>query len=122
MKKTLGSALLALVALSTTSFAYAGTFTYYRLFANSESLRSLDINQPPHAFHVKGTISNNGPIQWSSKVEGKGKLCSDGRDILDLSSGVTYAAADGARPAGPYVLGCKSGSLFTPSSLEVQNR
>ncbi len=120
MKKSLGSALLALVVLSVATVANAGTITYYRLMTNSESLRSLDVIQPPRAFHVKGVVTNSG-IQWSNKVEGKGKLCSEGSDVLDLSTGVTYTAADGKKPAGPFLLGCKAGTIFTPSSLDVQN-
>jgi hypothetical protein len=117
MKKFLVSAVLAVVALTGSSFA--GGLTYYRLTNDPNALRAIDVIQPPRAFHVKGVATSNG-IQWSSKVEGKGKLCSDGKDWLGLNDGVIHEANDGVQPSGPYVLGCKAGNAFTPSSLDVQ--
>jgi hypothetical protein len=117
MKKFLATAVLAVVALTGSSFA--GGLTYYRLTNDPNSLRSIDVIQPPRAFHVKAVASETG-MQWSSKVEGKGKLCPEGKDWLSLNDGVIHAANDGSQPSGPYVLGCKSGNAFTPSSLDVQ--
>ena len=117
MKKILASAALAIVALAGTS--YARGLTYYRTMTDPASLQSIDLSRPPRAFHVKGIASSDGKFEWGKKVEGKGKLCADGKDWLNLNDGKIHAAGDNAKPTGPYVVGCKAGNTLTPSSLEV---
>lgn len=117
MKKFVASTLLAIVALAGTS--YARGLTYYRTLSDPNSLRFIDAAQPPRAFHVKGVATADGKFEWAKKVEGKGKLCADGKDWLNLNDGTIHDASDNAKPNGPYVVGCKAGNTLTPSSLEV---
>ena len=123
MKKMLMTAAVSLFAFAAVASAdLAATSkgaTHYRLLSEPTSLREVDIMKKPQAFHVKAVPSGNG-LQWVAKVEGRGKLCTDGQDLLSLNDGSIIKGNSGAKPAGPYVVGCAaSNGVFTPSSLDV---
>lgn len=126
MKKTLTVAALALFALASLATASSTTLAttdqsknaaIYRLLSSPSSMRTFDVMKQPRAWHVKA-LATNGSYTWVNKVEGKGKLCPNGTDMLSLNDG--NVLKEGTKPVGPYIVGCSADNgVFTPSSTEV---
>lgn len=93
--------------------------THYRLLSDPKSIRQIDWSQPPLSLHVKGYLTNRGFVP-TSQVEGKGKVCENGQDWVDLDGGAVHRATEGVAPKSPYISGCvtKLGA-FVPSTRQV---
>lgn len=101
------------------SDAVAGKFspTIYRLVSDPDMLLDLEIGRQVRPYHVKGQVVN-GKVIWASQIEGKGKLCPEGKEWVALNHGTIHPATE--TPAGPHILGCRaSNGLFQPASTEV---
>lgn len=97
----------------------SGSSTHYRLLSDPRNVRDIDWSNPPSGLHVKGRMTTAG-FQPLGQVEGRGSLCTDGKDFVTLSDGAYYAAAEGATPKGYYLYGCKSMTGgFKPASREL---
>jgi hypothetical protein len=90
----------------------------YILLSAPTSVRQWSAINPAYALHVRGTMTSRGFIPVGG-VQGRGKLCADGKDWVSLSDLKIHTASEGATPVAPYVLGCASGSTFSPSSREI---
>ncbi len=90
----------------------------YILLDAPNQVRNVDWSTQIYPMHVYGTMTSKGfsPI---GKVEGHGKLCSDGKDFLSLSDLTVHKASDGKTPQAPYLLGCATASGFQPSTLDI---
>lgn len=94
--------------------------TNYRLMSDPPAIRTLSWSNVPSTMHIKGVVTNKGFLPLG-KIEGSGKLCADGKDWLDLTTGTIHVASENATPASPYVMGCKSKlGGFSPATREIQ--
>jgi hypothetical protein len=134
MKKlALVSILLLAVACSSTSMTsssptaagaigdaakFAKAPTHYVLLSDPKSPRELDWDAEHRAsFYVKGYMTNAGFMPVGS-VEGRGRLCADGKEWVDLKNLEVHAAGDA--PKAPYVMGCRTSmGAFVPSTRDV---
>lgn len=82
------------------------------------AVREWNAIDPEYGLHVRGTMTSRGFVPVGG-VQGRGKLCADGKDWVSLTDLKVHKASEGSTPAAPYVLGCASGSTFTPASREV---
>jgi hypothetical protein len=97
----------------------SGSASHYRLLSDPRNVRDINWSNPPSALHIKGRMTTAG-FQPVGQIEGRGSLCSEGRDFVTLSDGQFHAAADGATPTGLYVYGCKSMTGgFKPATREI---
>ena len=87
------------------------------LLSSPAAARAIDITMPPQGLHVRGKMTTAG-FQPAGEIQGRGKFCADGKDWLSLSDLRLRKAGDGT-PVAPYILGCVSGSTFSPASREV---
>ncbi|MCU1349718.1 MAG: hypothetical protein JWO56_2748 [Acidobacteria bacterium] len=109
---------------SNTGFASTGVATNkldatsYILLDSPNQIRPVDWSSTVYPLHVYGTLTNKGFIP-AGGIEGKGKLCADGKDFLSLVDLKVYKAADGKTPVAPYIAGCATTNGFQPSSRDV---
>ena len=94
--------------------------TNYVLLSSPTTLQTIDPSTSTGVWglHVEGTMTNRG-FYPTSKVEGHGDLCADGKDWLSLSDLRVHKASEGGSPAAPYLLGCVSGNGFKPASRDI---
>jgi hypothetical protein len=92
--------------------------TSYILLDSPNQVRMVDWSSTVYPLHIYGTMTNRG-FYPAGTIEGKGKLCADGKDWLSLSELKVYKAADGKTPTAPYVTGCATASGFQPSSRDI---
>ncbi|MFN2441541.1 MAG: hypothetical protein ABR517_02540 [Thermoanaerobaculia bacterium] len=92
--------------------------THYRLLSDPKSIREIDWSRPPRDLHVKGVLTNQG-FQPVGNVLGRGRLCTEGTDFVNLKDGSFHSTGE-ATPQSPYVSGCKGRTGgFMPSSREI---
>jgi len=96
----------------------ASTAPDYILLSAPNAAREWNAIDPEYRLHVRGTMTNNGFLPVGG-VQGKGKLCADGKDWVSFSDLKVHKASDGGSPTAPYVLGCASNSGFTPASRDL---
>lgn len=82
------------------------------------AVREWNAIDPEYGLHVRGTMTNQGFVPVGG-VQGRGKLCADGKDWVSLSDLKIHKASEGTTPVAPYILGCASGYSFTPASREI---
>jgi hypothetical protein len=90
----------------------------YVLLSSPTSVRDWDATDPEIGFHVRGAMTTRGFVP-AGGVQGRGKLCADGKDWISFSDMKVHKAADGGTPTAPYLLGCASGTTFVPASREI---
>ncbi|MFZ2491377.1 MAG: hypothetical protein WA208_07815 [Thermoanaerobaculia bacterium] len=88
------------------------------LLSSSSAVRQYDAISPVYSLHVRGTMTSAGFIPVG-QVQGRGKLCADGKDWLSIRDLKTHKASDGTAPVAPYLLGCAAGSSFTPATRDI---
>jgi hypothetical protein len=91
----------------------------YILLDAPNQVRSVDWSTQIYPLHIYGAMTNKGFTPIGNKIEGHGKLCSDGKDFLSLTDLKVYKASDGKTPQAPYVVGCATASGFQPASLDI---
>ena len=92
--------------------------THYRLLSDPRSIREIDWSRPPRDLHVKGVLTNHG-FQPVGNVAGRGSLCSEPNEFVNLKDGQSYGANE-ATPESPYVSGCKGRTGgFMPATREI---
>ena len=121
MKKLATLSIVALVALTMIACGTVtanGNASHYRLLSDPDALRTYQVLDVPQTFHVTAS-SQNGSLNWSTKVEGHGKLCAEGTDVPTLNDGAIRKVGD-PKITGPYIVGCAAANgVFTPSNVEV---
>ena len=92
----------------------------YVLLSAPNQVRSYDFANAVgvRALHVRGTMTNRGFIP-AGDIQGAGKFCADGTDMLSLSDLTIYKAGEGKTPTGSYILGCAIGTSFQPASRSI---
>lgn len=88
------------------------------LLSNPSAVREYHAIEPVYPLHVRGTMMSNGFIPVG-QVQGRGKLCADGKDWLGFRDLKVRKASEGVTPVAPYILGCASGTSFTPATREI---
>lgn len=88
------------------------------LLSSPNAVREYDAINPVYPLHVRGTMTSNGFVP-AGEVLGRGKLCADGKDWLNLRDLKLHKAAEGATPTAPYLLGCINGNSFVPASRTI---
>lgn len=92
--------------------------TEYVLLSSPTAVRDWNAMDPEVGLHVRGTMTTHGFVPVGG-VQGRGKLCTDGRDWVSFADLRIHKATEGGTPAAPYILGCASGSKFVPASREI---
>jgi hypothetical protein len=94
--------------------------TDYVLLSSPSTLQPYDPSTSTGiwSLNIKGAMTNQG-FYPTSKVEGHGDLCADGKDWLSLSDLKVHKASEGGSPAAPYLLGCATNSGFKPASRDI---
>lgn len=105
-------------ALSPAAPASATAQSEYILLSSPSSVRLWEVTDPETGLHVRGAMSAHGFVPVGG-VQGRGKLCTDGKDWFSFSDLRIHKASEGGTPVAPYLLGCASGSKFVPASREV---
>lgn len=134
MKKlALVSILLLAVACSSTSMntttpttaganggaaKFAKSPTHFILLSDPKSPRELTWEAEHKAsFYVKGYLTTVGFVPVG-KVEGRGRLCAEGKEWVDLKNFEIHPSSD--TPKAPYVMGCRTAwGAFVPSTRDV---
>lgn len=126
---TLTIATMALVGCASSATTTAGTTldastlkpsqaTHYRLLSDPQSIREIDWSRPPMDLHVKGVVTGSG-FQPIGNIAGRGRLCTEGTDFVNLEDG-SFHTAGSPKPDAPYVTGCKGRTGgFMPSTREI---
>ncbi|MEO8217591.1 MAG: hypothetical protein ABI718_10965 [Acidobacteriota bacterium] len=95
--------------------------THYRLVSDPRTVREIVWSQPPLALHVKGTMTTAG-FEPTGDVDGRGALCADGKDWVNLRDGSFHTSAESMTPGTPYLLGCKGRTGgFMPATKKVNS-
>ena len=90
----------------------------YLLLSAPTLVREYDFSRQVYDFHVRGTMTNKG-FYPAGDVQGKGTLCTEGKDWLSFSDLSVHKASDGS-PKAPYLLGClNANGTFTPASRTI---
>ena len=90
----------------------------YVLLSSPGSVREWDATDPEIGLHVRGAMSSRGFVP-ASGVQGRGKLCADGKDWFSFADLKIHKASEGGTPTAPYLYGCASGSKFVPASRDI---